>query len=313
MEYTSLGRSGLRVSIAGLGCGGHSRLGTATGNSEQESIAVVRQALDLGVNLIDTAEAYGTEAIVGKALRDVRRDQVVIATKKLLPADDHPDPAGAFRRGLEHSLRRLGTDYVDIYFLHGVRPEQYRFAHEVLVPVLTTMREQGKLRCIGITEAFSRDSGHRMLQQAVRADCWDVMMVGFSLLNQSARSRVFPHTQARNIGVLGMFAVRTALSQTARLKTVLAELRDSGQLTAEAAEAADPLGFLTQSGKAASLPEAAYRYCRHEPGIDVVLTGTGKLEHLQANVAALLKPPLIEEDVQRLSDLFGQVDSVSGN
>ena len=126
-------------------------------------------------------------------------------------------------------------------------------------------------------------------------------MVGFSLLNQSARSRVFPHTQARNIGVLGMFAVRTALSQTARLKAVLAELKDSGQLAAEVAEAADPLGFLTQGGKAASLPEAAYRYCRHEPGIDVVLTGTGKLEHLQANVAALLKPPLI------------RVDSVSGN
>jgi len=174
-------------------------------------------------------------------------------------------------------------------------------------------REQGKLRCIGITEAFSRDPGHRTLQQAVRADCWDVMMVGFSLLNQSARSRVFPHTQARNIGVLGMFAVRTALSQTARLRAVLAELKDSGQLAAEVAEAADPLGFLTQRGKAASLPEAAYRYCRHEPGIDVVLTGTGKLEHLQANVAALLKPPLIEEDVRRLSDLFGQVDSVSGN
>ena len=94
---------------------------------------------------------------------------------------------------------------------------------------------------------------------------------------------------------------------------MLAELKGSGQLAAEVAEAADPLGFLTQRGKAASLPEAAYRYCRHEPGIDVVLTGTGKLEHLQANVAALLKPPLIEEDVRRLSDLFGRVDSVSGN
>lgn len=313
MEYTTLGRSGLQVSIAGLGCGGHSRLGTATGKSEQESIAVVRQALDLGINLIDTAEAYGTEAIVGKALHGVPRDQVVIATKKLSPAQDHSDPAGEFRRGLEQSLRRLKTDYVDIYFLHGIRPADYRFAHDVLVPVLVKMREEGKLRYIGITEAFSLDPGHDMLQQAVQAACWDVMMVGFSVLNQSARSRVFPHTQAKDIGVLGMFAVRTALSQPAQLKTLLVELKHSGQVAPEVCDSDDPLGFLTASGKAATIPEAAYRYCRHEPGMDVVLTGTGNVEHLQANVAALLKPPLVRADVQRIAEIFGQVDSVSGN
>ena len=313
MEYTTLGRSGLQVSVAGLGCGGHSRLGKATGKSEQESIAVVRQALDLGINLIDTAEAYGTEAIVGKALQTVPRAQVVIATKKLAPPPDHPEPAGEFRRGLEHSLRRLKTDYVDIYFLHGIRPAHYRFAHDILVPVLVKMREEGKLRYIGITEAFSLDPGHDMLQQAVQAACWDVMMVGFSMLNQSARSRVFPHTQAKDIGVLGMFAVRTALSQPAQLKALLAELKHSGQIAPEVCDAQDPLGFLTGSDKAATVPEAAYRYCRYEPGIDVVLTGTGDVEHLKANVAALLKPRLIQADVRRIAEIFGQVDSVSGN
>lgn len=313
MEYTTLGRSGLQVSVAGLGCGGHSRLGKATGKSEQESIAVVRQALDLGINLIDTAEAYGTETIVGKALQDVPRDQLVIATKKLSPPPDRSDPAGAFRRSLEQSLRQLRTDYVDIYFLHGVRPTQYRFAHDILVPVLMKMREEGKLRWIGITEAFSLDPGHQMLQYAVEAECWDVMMVGFSLLNQSARSRVFPHTQAKAIGVLGMFAVRTALSQPAQLTALLAELKQTGQVAAEVCEGDDPLGFLTANGKAATIPEAAYRYCRYEPGIDVVLTGTGNIDHLKANVAALLNPPLVEEDVERLAEIFGKVDSVSGN
>ena len=313
MEYTTLGRSGLQVSVAGLGCGGHSRLGTKTGKSEQESIAVVRQGLDLGINLIDTAEAYSTEVIVGKALQDVPRDQVVIATKKLAPAQDHSDPAGEFRRGLEQSLRRLKTDYVDIYFLHGIRPAHYRFAHDVLVPELVKMREEGKLRYIGITEAFSLDPGHDMLQQAVQAACWDIMMVGFSVLNQSARSRVFPHTRAKDIGVLGMFAVRTALSQPAQLKTLLAELKHTGQVASEVCDSDDPLGFLTNSGKAETIPEAAYRYCRYEPGMDVVLTGTGSVEHLQANVAALLKPPLVQADVERIAEIFGQVDSVSGN
>lgn len=313
MEYTILGRSGLTVSVAGLGCGGHSRLGQASGKSEQESIAVVQQALDLGINLIDTAEVYGTETIVGKAIKAVPRDRVVIATKKLLPSSDHPDAVGELTRGLEQSLKRLQTDYVDIYFLHGVRPEQYHFAHNILAPVLLQMRDAGKIRCVGVTEAFIPDPGHQMLQQALEAEYWDVMMVGFNLLNQSARSRVFPRTREKNIGVLGMFAVRRALSQPAHLKKLIADLKRSGQVTPEACDDNDPLGFLTQGGTAATIPEAAYRFCRYEPGIHVVLTGTGNVDHLKANVASLLKPPLPQPDIQRLAEIFGKVDSVSGN
>ena len=71
MEYVTLGRSGLKVSVAGLGCGGFSRLGLATGKSEAEAVALVRGALDMGVNLFDTAAVYGTEAVVGEAIRSV--------------------------------------------------------------------------------------------------------------------------------------------------------------------------------------------------------------------------------------------------
>ncbi len=313
MEYTILGRTGLRVSIAGLGCGGPSRLGQATGKSEQESIAVVRNAVNVGVNLIDTAEVYGTETIVGKALAEIPRDQIVLATKKLLPAPDHTDPVGELRRGLEQSLRRLRMDYVDIYFLHGVRPEQYRHAYETFVPVLLRLREEGKIRALGITEAFIFDPQHNMLQQALTADCWDVMMVGFSLLNPSARTRVFPQTQQQNIGVLGMFAVRRALSQPAHLKALLDTLGRTGQIAPEVCAEEYPLGFLTAGGAASSIPEAAYRFCRHEPGIHTVLTGTGNIEHLRENITALLKPPLPQLDLQRLEQIFGSVDSVSGD
>ncbi len=312
MEYTNLGRSGLKVSIVGLGCGGPSRLGQATGKSEQESISVVRQAQDLGITLFDTAEAYGTEVIVGKALQSVPRDQVVIATKKLPPPPDHSDPVGDLKRSLEQSLQRLRTDYVDIYFLHGVRPAHYRYAHDILAPVLLQMREEGKIRAVGITEAFIYDPGHQTLQQALEAECWDAMMVGFNLLNPSARSRVFPKTLEQNIGVLGMFAVRRALSQPAHLKALITDLKRRGQIGPGVGDD-DPLGFLTQGGKAATIPEAAYRYCRHEPGIHAVLTGTGNVDHLKANVASLLKAPLDQADLQRLEDLFGKVDSVSGN
>src|SRR5437588_10015653 len=81
MEYTTLGRTGLKVSIAGLGCGGFSRLGLGTGGTEAGAIGIIRAALDLGVNLFDTAAAYGTEPVLGKALQGVPRDTVVICTK----------------------------------------------------------------------------------------------------------------------------------------------------------------------------------------------------------------------------------------
>ncbi len=85
MEYATLGRTGLTVSVAGLGCGGFSRLGLGTGKSEAEAVALVRQALDLGVNLLDTAAVYGTEGVVGQAIKTVPRESVVIATKAWIP------------------------------------------------------------------------------------------------------------------------------------------------------------------------------------------------------------------------------------
>ena len=313
MEYTILGRSGLRASIVGLGCGGPSRLGQAVGKSERESIAVVRQALDLDISLFDTAEVCGTEAIVGKALQAVPRDRVVISTKKLPPLPGHPDPVGELKRGLEQILRRLSTDYVDIYHLHGVRPEHYRYAQETLAPVLVRLRAEGKIRAVGITEAFIPDPGHQMLQQALKAECWDVMMVGFNLLNPSARGRMLQQTRAQDIGVLGMFAVRRALSQPAHLNALIADLTQRGQVAPGSCDTDDPLGFLVQEGKAATIPEAAYRYCRYEPDIHVVSTGTGNVDHLKANVNSLLKPPLAQTDLQRLAEIFGNVDSVSGD
>jgi len=123
MHYKILGRTGLNVSVAGLGCGGHSRLGQTYGNTLEQSADVVRAALDLGINFIDTAAAYGTEKIVGEAVRD-RRDKVIISTKTGIAS--WADPKAAPFTGaqvLEHldkSLVRLGTDYVDVYNLHGI-------------------------------------------------------------------------------------------------------------------------------------------------------------------------------------------------
>jgi aryl-alcohol dehydrogenase-like predicted oxidoreductase len=312
MDYITLGRTGLRASVLGLGGGGHSRLGQRLGAATAESVRIVRRALELGVTFVDTAEGYGTEPIVGEALRGVARESVILSTKKSPVEDGRPITADELTRGLEDSLSRLGTEYVDIYHLHGVRDGQYDRAVAELVPAMLRLREQGKLRFLGITEAFAADPGHAMLSRAVRDDWWDVVMVGFNILNQSARDRVLAETRRRDIGVLCMFAVRDALSRQEKLRETVADLVRRGQVDPDALDSEDPLGFLLRDGAARSVPDAAYRFCRAEPGIHVVLSGTGNPEHLEENIASILAPPLPPEVHARLVETFARVDTVSG-
>jgi aryl-alcohol dehydrogenase-like predicted oxidoreductase len=313
LQYTILGRTGLRASVAGLGCGGPSRLGLRDNKSEKESVALVRQAFDLGVNFLDTAEVYGTEEIVGKAIGAVPREKIVISTKKAFPLKDPSDPTSEVRKSLEQSLRRLRTDYIDIYHAHGVEPGDYAYASKKLLPVLLRMREEGKIRFVGITEAFVDDMSHRMLHQAVGDGYWDVLMVGFNMLNQSARNRVLSKTLEENVGTLVMFAVRRALSRPERLREVWAELTKKGLVDRDACNPRDPLDFLIKEGKASTIVDAAYRFCRYEPGVHVVLSGTGSSDHLKANIESLTKPPLPDSVTCRLRDIFGKVDCVTGN
>src|SRR5262250_1008402 len=104
MQYTTLGKTGLKVSVAGLGCGGNSRIGLGTGLSTAQSVALVQAALDLGVNFLDTAAAYGTEAVVGKAIKARPRDSVVISTKSHVSADGSPLSGAQVVANLEASL-----------------------------------------------------------------------------------------------------------------------------------------------------------------------------------------------------------------
>jgi len=310
MDYITLGNTRLRVSVLGLGGGGHSRLGQRTGAAEYESVALVRRALALGVTFIDTAEAYGTESIIGTALRDVRREDVVLSTKKSMRAEGRLITAAELTRGLDASLKRLRTDYVDIYHLHGVHTDQYDHAVAELVPAMQQLRDAGKIRLLGITESFASDPGHAMLSRAVRDNYWDVVMVGFNMLNQSARERVFTKTRRQGIGVLCMFAVRDALSRPEKLRETVDKLVRDGLIDPALVNLHNPLDFVAQVAE--SLPDAAYRFCRAEPGMHVVLSGTGNMEHLEQNIASILRPPLPESVRARLIELFARVDTISG-
>jgi aryl-alcohol dehydrogenase-like predicted oxidoreductase len=310
MEYTTLGRTGLQVSVAGLGCGGFSKLGLGTGKSEDHAVALIRQALDLGVNLLDTAAVYGTEDVVGKALRGVRRESVVLCTKASKAAGEKQFSVDKVLASLDGSLRRLGVDYVDVFQLHAVHPTQYDQVRDVIAPALLREQDRGKFRFLGITETAPNDVEQDMMFRAMQDGVWDTAMVAFHMMHQPARTRVFPYTQANRIGTLLMFVVRGIFARPAQLAGEIRQLAAAGQVPSWLAETDDPLGFLVHQGGAHSLTDAAYRYVRHEPGVDVVLFGTGDAGHLRTNIDSILQPPLPAEDRARLAELFGHLRGV---
>jgi aryl-alcohol dehydrogenase-like predicted oxidoreductase len=310
MSYTTLGRTGLRVSVAGLGCGGFSRLGLGHGCSVAHSIDVVRAALDAGVNFIDTAEAYGTEDIVGQALSPSERDRVVVCTKALVVASGRRRSPEQVVASLHASLKRLKSERVDVFHLHAVAPKDVDYAIETIAPVLLKERDAGRIAHLGITETAPNDHEHVTLPKAIRSGLFDVVMVAFHLLHQNARVSVFPLTQASGVATALMFAVRLVFSQPDRLRTTLAQLVASGQLPAAWVDEGAPLAFLTEQAGPPGIIDAAYRYARHEPGVDVVLFGTGHIGHLQSNIQSILADPLPPEALALMRERFGHLVGV---
>jgi aryl-alcohol dehydrogenase-like predicted oxidoreductase len=313
IEKRVLGRTEINVSLLGLGGGGNSRLGLSHGKSDDHAADVIRAALDMGITMIDTARVYQTERAVGMALKGRRREQVVISSKSpYLDGDNQLLSASAFRENLDTSLRETGLEMIDIYFIHGLGLPFYEASRERFVPVLEQARRDGKIRFFGITEAFERDTRHEMLQRAVQDSEWDIVMVGFNLLNPSARERVLAVTRQKSIGTLGMFAVRRGLIDESLLRVLLQRLGESGEIDPRLAIAPDLLESLGLRGASKTLSEAAYRFATFEPGMDCVLSGTSNADHLRANLEAVQLGPLPPESLEHLEHLFGKVDSLSG-
>ena len=310
MDYTKLGNTGLTVSVAGLGCGGNSRLGLGRGKSAAEAVALVKAARDQGVTFFDTAEAYGTEEILGQAFSPAERAEVVISTKSRIFKGQDRMTAAAVVANLDASLKKLRTDCVDVFLFHGIAPRHYDYVSNELAPALMAEQRKGKLRHLGLSETSPNDPEQKMLQRALDDARWRVFMLGFHMLNQGARRDLFPRTQAQGVGTLMMFVVRNIFSKPGLLAETVRGLVAEGKLPAELASKDNPLDFLIHPGGAASLLDAAYRFARHEPGSDVVLFGTSDVGHLRTNVASILAPPLPEQDVARLYQVFGHLRGV---
>ena len=190
MDYRTLGRTGLRVSLMGMGTGGPSNFGQSTGVPEDEIKRLVRRALDLGINFFDSSAAYKeSEAILGRALEGVPRDEYILATKFHATRDDWMATQEEIVASVDRSLERLKVESVEIMQFHGVAPEDYRRTIDGLMPTVLRLQEQGKFQYIGITETYARDPRHEMFPVALEEDLFDTAMVGYNLLSPTPSAR----------------------------------------------------------------------------------------------------------------------------
>src|SRR6476659_4896382 len=194
-----LGRQGLEVSALGLGCMGMSQAYGAA--DEKESLATIHRALDLGVTFFDTAEVYGpfvNEELVGRALGPRRKD-VVVATKfgfrivdgKQSGIDSRP---GHVREALEGSLRRLGTDYVDLFYQHRVDPN---VPIEDVVGAMTELVREGKVRYLGLSEA-----GESTIRRAHAVHPISALQSEYSLWERNLEPQIIPLLRELGIGLV---------------------------------------------------------------------------------------------------------------
>jgi aryl-alcohol dehydrogenase-like predicted oxidoreductase len=288
-------------------------LGLKQGRSESEAVYLVHQALDAGINLFDTSERNGTEPVLGAALKDRDRSQFVLSTKRSVSKGTRRLSPAELAAAIDNSLATLRADYIDVFSFHGVFPHEYDFVVGDLLPVLNKARSAGKVRFCGITEAFKNDTRHKMLQRAFADDHWDVSMVGYNLLNFSFRKSLAAKAQEKNIGILGMYAVRNLLRSEALLSAVIGDLKASGQIRGDLDVAETLKSLLTEGDRRMEVPELAYRFSVTDSPVHCSLMGTGNPLHLKQNLVSFDKPPLSQLKMRAIEQLFDGLDTLSGH
>lgn len=319
MEHRVLGRTDLRVSALGFGCGNVGGLMIRGTRAERER--AVARALDLGVNFFDTAPLYGdgvSEEHLGEALQALRA-QCHVATKVRVGPGGLGDPAGAVTRSLETSLRRLRRDRVDLLQLHDpvrlARADGQPGADEVLeriLPALESLRRAGKIGFVGMTAIGDTPAIHRVLDSGAV----DSAQVPFNMLNPSAGftvprgfpgqdlGRLLDHTRAQRMGVvvIRVLAAGALSGELARHPVAVPEVDPiaSGPDYATDVGRARAFRVLVDEGHVASLVEAALRFPLGSTAVSTVLLGYSSLEHLEGAAAAVAKGPLSPEARARL-------------
>ena len=288
MRYRTLGRTGIRISEVGLGTWGMGgdRYGRA---DDAESRRAILRALELGINHVDTAPVYGdgrSEEVVGNAIAG-RRHEVVLATKVgMFPGGranfDYSGPT--VMREVEESLRRLRTDYLDIYFLHSPDEDLYR---DDGLEALVRLKEQGKIRAAGFS-VMSLDEGIPQAMRLIEQGDVDVIQQAYRLLYTLPAKELFPLAQASNVGVIARENFHFGfLTGSITRETVFDDRDDRRKFSPAFIDAVlarvEKLKFLTEER---SMTQAALQFVLATPGVHGVIPGAMTVAEVEDNVRA---------------------------
>ncbi len=307
MEYRRLGKSGIRVSEIGFGAWAIG--GDAWGPVEDAaSIAAMERALELDINFIDTADVYGSghsETLVAKVLKG-RRDQVIVSTKgglmghhrdpKREPVYDRPEKVV---EACEASLRRLETDYIDVYFCH-IWWDKHEET-EAFMQAFETLKRDGKVRVTGVStdslpyiQHFNRDGGV------------DVVQLDYSILNRKAERDILPYLQEHGIGAVirgplrmglltGKFTPETTFSDN--------DVRKNWPQEPWYRESLDKVERLRALERPDQTPgQLALRFVLNHPAVSVAIPGAKTPEQVEANAAASVRPLLSDDEVRLIDE-----------
>ena len=312
MKYNSLGTTGLRVSQLGFGCG--SIGGILVRGDYPAMVQAVGRAIDLGVNYFDTAALYGrgqSEVNLGAVLRELGAD--VLVSSKARPAGDQ---ISQIRRSIiesvEHSLRRLGRDHVDLIQLHNRVDWQRQVGRDVLGvadldevrDAFETLARQGKVRYYGLAAPGEPEP----LRQAVSTGHFASIQIPYNMLNPTAGApapagftfqnygRLIDHAAQHGMGVIAFrILAGGALSGSTERHPVAASSVDpiatDREYAADVARA-QRFAYMVEQGISASLVEAALRFAVSKPGVSTAILGISSIDQLEQAVASVERGPL---------------------
>jgi 1-deoxyxylulose-5-phosphate synthase len=314
MEYTNLGSTGVKVSRICLGC---MTYGTKKWRQwvleEEESRPFIQQALESGINFFDTADMYSlgaSEQVLGRALKDFgpSRDKLVIGTKVFFPLGDDPNQKGLSRKHIMHaiddSLRRLGTDYVDLYQIHRF---DYETPIEETLTALHDVVKSGKARYIGASSMFAWQFA-QMLHTSDRLGLtrFVTMQNHYNLVYREEEREMIPLCRAEHVGLIPWSPLaRGVLTGNRKAGTVRSQDDDYTKklYTQEADDRV--VDGVAQMAKTRGVPPAqiALAWLLHKPGVSAPIVGASKPHHLQDAVAAV-NVKLTTEEIAQLESTY---------
>jgi len=308
MKYRTLGKTGLQVSVIGLGTMVHA--GHFGPMKDSESLSAIETALDLGVNFIDTSDAYGagySETLLGNALKG-QRDKVILATKggNVMTGPNRgkrifePDYIG---RVMDESLQRLQTDYIDLYQLHN--PTVDVIEKGEVWAVLERAKRAGKIRHYGVS-INSMEEGIA----AVKDGRAETIQVEYNLLAQEPAEKMFPLAQQANVGIIARVPLRRGiltgkLSATDEQRFQGEDVRArsfKGEPFRRELAKAERLRFLVH-GEIKSYVQAALAFCLAHPAVSITIPGARNAQQMRENAAGA-EVEIPRADLDRVVELW---------